>query len=89
MLDLKFVRKPQLVEEAIAIKGETDLEEFCAWMKRRSCAKVEALKNKRNTVSRQIGAEKKGPGCPGIAGADERSGRGNSLNGRGSEGARG
>ena len=62
MLDLKFVRaNPQLVEEALEKRGgKISLDSFLALdAERRSVvAKVEEMKARRNTVSKEIGKMK-------------------------------
>lgn len=63
MLDLKFVRNnPDVVKEALAKRGQTvALDNFMALDEKRRelLVKVEQLKNKRNTVSEEIGKLKK------------------------------
>jgi seryl-tRNA synthetase len=63
MLDLKFVRaNPDLVRQALVHKGvAVDLDRLLALdeERRRALAEVEALKARRNDVSRQVGALKK------------------------------
>lgn len=63
MLDIKLLRsEPEKVQEAVRKRGgELDLTEFAALDRaRRDCLQeVEALKNKQNTVSRQIPVYKK------------------------------
>ena len=63
MLDMKFVREnPEKVIEAVHKRnGELNLDEFLALEKERRelTQQVEALKNERNTASKEIGKLKK------------------------------
>lgn len=63
MLDLKFVRSnPDLVKEALAKRGASvGLDQFLHLEeeRRQKLVQVETLKNKRNTVSEEIGRKKK------------------------------
>ena len=63
MLDMKFVRdNPEVVIEAVRKRnGELNLDEFLALDKERReiTQQVEALKNERNTASKEIGKLKK------------------------------
>ena len=63
MLDMKFVRdNPEKVMEAVRKRnGELNLDEFLALDKERRelTQQVEALKNERNTASKEIGLLKK------------------------------
>lgn len=63
MLDMKFVRdNPEKVMEAVRKRnGELNLDEFLALDKERReiTQQVEALKNERNTASKEIGKLKK------------------------------
>ncbi|MGB9792158.1 MAG: serine--tRNA ligase [Thermacetogeniaceae bacterium] len=62
MLDLKFIRsKPDVVREALARRGyEFDLDQLLAWdeQRRRLLVESESLKNRRNTLSEEVGRRK-------------------------------
>ncbi len=66
MLDLKFVRSnPDAVKEALEKRGaKVNLDEFLALeeQRRKTLAQVESLKNKRNTVSEEVGRLKRSGG---------------------------
>ncbi len=66
MLDLKFVRSnPDTVKQALEKRGaKVNLDEFLALeeQRRRTLAQVESLKNKRNTVSEEVGRLKRSGG---------------------------
>ena len=63
MLDIKFVRaNPEIVEEALEKRGgKLSLDSFLALdgERRGIVAKVEEMKARRNTVSKEIGKMKK------------------------------
>lgn len=63
MLEIKFVRSnPDLVKKALEKRGATvNLDEFLALeeQRRKVLAQAEALKNKRNTVSEEVGRRKR------------------------------
>lgn len=66
MLDLKFVRSnPDIVKQALEKRGaKVNLDEFLALeeQRRKTLAQVESLKNKRNTVSEEVGRLKRSGG---------------------------
>ena len=63
LLDIKFVRSnPEAVKEALAKRGTSvSIEQFLSAeeQRRQKLAQVESLKNKRNTVSEEVGRKKK------------------------------
>lgn len=66
MLDMKFVRNnPQIVQEALVKRGSSlTLDEFLKLdeERREKLFMVEQMKNRRNTVSQEIGRLKKPAG---------------------------
>lgn len=62
MLDLKFIRSnPDVVREALARRGyEFDLDQLLAWdeERRKLLVESESLKNRRNTLSEEVGRRK-------------------------------